>query len=174
MAILNIIVAPDPRLKRRSEAVSEVNSGIRRLMDDMLETMYGALGIGLAAPQVGILKRVIVMDIAEKGEPPQPVCMANPRLIWESPEVVEGSEGCLSLPEQYADVVRPSAVRVAYLDHEGVAREVEATGLMAICLQHEIDHLEGTLFVDHLSLVRRNVILRRLQKQKTRKDRDSR
>lgn len=172
MAILPILIAPDPRLKRRAEAVSAVGPEVRRLMDDMLETMYAAAGIGLAAPQVGVLLRVVVLDVAEKNEPPSPLCMINPAIVWASPEIVMNNEGCLSLPEQYADVERPSAVRVGYLDRQGTPQELEAAGILSTCLQHEMDHLEGTLFVDHISLVRRSMILRRLQKLKGKKDRD--
>ncbi len=165
MARLPIIVAPDPRLARKAEPVERVDDAVRRLMDDMLETMYDAPGIGLAAPQVGISKRVIVVDIGPK-EAPAPLCLANPELIWVSDEDSTFSEGCLSLPEHYADVVRPSAIKVRYLDRENEIRELEAEGLLATCLQHEIDHLDGVLFVDHVSALKRNMILRKLLKAK--------
>lgn len=164
MAKLPIITAPDPRLKRRAKPVEKVDARIRRLMDDMLETMYAAPGIGLAAPQVGVLERVIVVDVAAQGEPPQPLCLANPEVLWSSEEEAVYDEGCLSLPEQFAEVARPSRVRLRYLDREGEIRELEAEGLLATCIQHEIDHLEGTLFVDHLSTLKRNMILRKLVK----------
>jgi peptide deformylase len=166
MAILPIIVAPDPRLKRVAEPVKKVDAEVRRLMDDMLETMYKAPGIGLAAPQVGVLKRVIVIDIAREDENPQPLRMANPELIWVSEEDAVYNEGCLSLPEHYADVTRPAAIKVRYLDHENEIREMEADGLLATCIQHEMDHLEGILFVDHLTALKRNIILRKLLKAK--------
>jgi peptide deformylase len=166
MAILPIIVAPDPRLKRVAEPVKKVDAEVRRLMDDMLETMYKAPGIGLAAPQVGVLKRVIVIDIAREDEKPQPLRMANPELIWVSDEDAVYNEGCLSLPEHYADVTRPAAIKVRYLDHENEIREMEADGLLATCIQHEMDHLEGILFVDHLTALKRNIILRKLLKAK--------
>lgn len=166
MAILPIIVAPDPRLKRKAKPVTRVDATIRTLMDDMLETMYAAPGIGLAAPQVGELVRVIVVDIAKKDQPRAPLLMANPELVWKSEELATYEEGCLSLPEHYADVVRPKAVRVRYRDHEDVVRELEAEGLLATCVQHEMDHLEGKLFVDHISKLRREVILRKLTKTK--------
>ena len=164
MAQLPIIVAPDPRLKQISKPVEKVDSEIRRLMDDMLETMYAAPGIGLAAPQVGVLKRVIVLDLAREGEPPQPLRMANPELIWLSDEDATYNEGCLSVPEHYADVVRPAACRVRYLDHENEIRELEAEGLLATCIQHEMDHLDGILFLDRISALKRNIILRKLVK----------
>jgi peptide deformylase len=166
MAVLPIIVAPDPRLKRIAEPVKKVDAAVRRLMDDMLETMYKAPGIGLAAPQVGALQRVIVVDIAREDEKPQPLRMANPELIWVSDEDAVYNEGCLSLPEHYADVTRPAAIKVRYLDHENEIRELETDGLLATCIQHEMDHLEGILFVDHLTALKRNIILRKLLKQK--------
>ena len=166
MAVLPIIVAPDPRLKRIAEPVQKVDAEMRRLMDDMLETMYKAPGIGLAAPQVAVLKRVIVIDLAREDEKPQPLRMANPELIWVSDEDAVYNEGCLSLPEHYADVTRPAAIKVRYIDHENEIRELEADGLLATCIQHEMDHLEGILFVDHLTALKRNIILRKLLKAK--------
>lgn len=166
MAKLPIIVAPDPRLKRISKPVAKVDSEIRQLMDDMLETMYAAPGIGLAAPQVGVLKRVIVLDVAREDEEPQPLRMANPELLWLSDEDAVFNEGCLSVPEHYADVARPAACRVRYIDHENEIREIDASGLLATCIQHEMDHLEGILFVDHISALKRNIILRKLVKAK--------
>ena len=166
MAKLPIIVAPDPRLKQVSKPVAKVDSGIRQLMDDMLETMYAAPGIGLAAPQVGVLKRVIVLDVAREDEEPQPLRMANPELLWLSDEDAVFNEGCLSVPEHYADVARPAACRVRYIDHENEIREIAADGLLATCIQHEMDHLDGILFVDHISALKRNIILRKLVKAK--------
>jgi len=164
MAILPILVAPDPRLKAPAKAVENVDGEIRQLMDDMLETMYQANGIGLAAPQVGMSKRVIVIDVARDDEEPNPLRMANPEIVWASETEQLHEEGCLSLPEQFADVLRPTAVRVRYLDHENEIRELDADEMLGICVQHEMDHLEGTLFVDHLSTLKRNMILRKLQK----------
>ena len=135
-------------------------------MDDMLETMYAAPGIGLAAPQVGELKRIIVVDIAREDEEPAPLAMANPELLWVSDEDAAYDEGCLSLPEHYAEVVRPASIRLRYLDRENEIRELEADGLLATCIQHEIDHLDGVLFVDHISALKRNMILRKLLKLK--------
>jgi peptide deformylase len=166
MAKLDIIIAPDPRLKAKAAPVAAVDAGIRRLMDDMLETMYAAPGIGLAAPQVGMLKRVIVVDVAKENEEPRPLCMANPELIWVSDDDILYNEGCLSLPEHYADVVRPAAIRVRYLDAQNEIRELKADGVLAVCIQHEMDHLDGILFVDRISALKRNMILRKLLKAK--------
>ncbi len=135
-------------------------------MDDMVETMYAEDGIGLAAPQVGREERVIVIDVSGKDDPPNPVRLANPEIVWESDELRTHEEGCLSLPEHYADVVRPDRVRVRYLGENGETQEIEAEGLLSTCLQHEIDHLDGILFVDHVSAIRRNMILRKLTKSK--------
>jgi len=164
MARLPILVAPDPRLKAKAVNVDKVDAEIRQLMDDMMETMHAANGIGLAATQVGVKKRVLVMDIAREDEAPQPIFMANPEIIWASDEELLHEEGCLSLPEQFADVVRPQAVRVRYLDHENEIRELDAEGMLAVCVQHEMDHLDGTLFVDRISALKRNMILRKLTK----------
>jgi len=166
MAVLPIITAPDPRLKIKAKPVGQVDAKVRRLMDDMLETMYQAIGIGLAAPQVGAAQRVIVVDVARDGEKPQPMRIANPESLWRSEEGMTANEGCLSLPEHYADVERPAAIRLRYLDHENEIREIEAKGLLATCLQHEVDHLDGLLFVDHISSLKRGMILRKLSKAK--------
>jgi peptide deformylase len=170
MALLPILIAPDPRLKLQAKPVAVVDDKVRRLMDDMAETMYAAPGIGLAAPQVGVLQRVIVADLAKDGEERQLMRMANPEVIWVSDELVAYNEGCLSLPEHYADVERPAEAKIRYLDHEGKRQEIHAKGLLATCLQHEIDHLEGTLFVDHISSLKRNIILRKLAKTKRSKE----
>jgi peptide deformylase len=166
MAQLPIITAPDPRLKIKARPVPAVDDKIRRLMDDMLDTMYGAIGLGLAAPQVGQSSRVIVLDVAREGEKPQPLQVANPEILWRSPELTTGNEGCLSLPEHYAEVTRPAKIRLRYLDYQNEIREIEASGLLAMCLQHEIDHLDGVLFVDHISSLKRGMILRKLAKAK--------
>jgi peptide deformylase len=170
MALLPILVAPDPRLKLKAKPVAAVDDGIRRLMDDMAETMYAAPGIGLAAPQVGALVRVIVADVSKDDEERQLLRMANPEVVWASDELIVYNEGCLSLPEHYADVERPKEAKIRYLDHEGKRQEIHAKGLLATCLQHEIDHLEGTLFVDHISSLKRNIILRKLAKTKRSKE----
>jgi len=166
MAQLPIITAPDPRLKIKARPVAAVDDKVRRLMDDMLDTMYTAIGVGLAAPQVGVSSRVIVLDVAREGEKPQPIKLANPEILWRSPELTTGNEGCLSLPEHYADVTRPARIRLRYLDYENEIREIEVSGLLAMCLQHEIDHLDGILFVDHISSLKRGMILRKLAKAK--------
>ncbi len=166
MAKLPIIVAPDPRLKLKCRPVARVDAKVARLMDDMLETMYAAPGIGLAAPQVGVNQRIIVLDVAKDQEPAAPLRMANPELVWVSDEDAVFSEGCLSLPEHYADVSRPAKIRVRYLDHQNEIRELEAEGMLSTCIQHEMDHLDGILFVDHLSALKRNIILRKLVKAK--------
>ena len=166
MALLPILTAPDPVLKKISQPVKQVDASVRKLMDDMLETMYHAPGIGLAAPQVGVLKRVIVLDLAREGEEPQPLRIANPEIVWVSDDDATYNEGCLSVPEHYADVVRPGACRVKYLDHDNKQQEMAAEGLLATCLQHEIDHLDGVLFIDHLTSLKRNMILRKLLKAK--------
>jgi peptide deformylase len=169
MALLPIITAPDPRLKAKAKPVAAVDDPVRRLMDDMLETMYAAPGIGLAAPQVGKLLRVIVIDVARDGESPRPLKIANPEILWRSSELATYSEGCLSLPEHYADVERPAKIKLRYLDYQSEIREMDLEGLLATCIQHEMDHLEGVLFVDHISPLKRNIILRKLTKLKRQK-----
>ncbi|PWC75758.1 peptide deformylase [Azospirillum sp. TSH64] len=164
MARLPILVAPHPILKRKAQPVAEVDARVVKLMDDMVETMYDAAGIGLAAPQVGVLDRVIVVDVHEKGEPPNPIRLANPEIVWSSDEKAVCEEGCLSVPEQYADVTRPVRIRVRYLDEKNQPQEIEADGMLATCIQHEIDHLNGVLFVDYLSMLKRNILLKKVQK----------
>jgi len=164
MAVLQVLTTPDPRLKVISKPVEKVDDSIRRLMDDMLETMYASQGIGLAAPQVGVAKRVIVVDLARQGEPPHPLRLANPEVIWRSQEEMLCEEGCLSVPDQYSEVSRPKAVKIRYLDYQNEIREMDAEGYLATCLQHEIDHLNGVLFIDRLSTLKRSMILRKLVK----------
>lgn len=166
MAKLDIIVAPDPRLKRKAEPVDKVDDEVRQIMDDMLETMYAANGIGLAGPQVGILKRIITVDVSRDPETPEPMQMANPEVIWESEDERVYEEGCLSLPDHFAEVVRPEAVKIRYLDRENEIRTIDADDILATCIQHEIDHLDGVLFVDHISSLKRNMIIKKLQKFK--------
>ena len=165
MAVLPILVAPHPVLKKKADPVAEVDDEIRTLMEDMLETMYAAPGIGLAAPQVGVSKRVLVMDVSRDGEDSEPLRMANPEVIWESDDIASYEEGCLSFPEQYAEVLRPAEVTIRYLDQNNEAQELKADGLLATCVQHEIDHLDGVVFVDYLSSLKRSMILRKLKKQ---------
>ncbi|MSP29042.1 MAG: peptide deformylase [Acetobacteraceae bacterium] len=162
--ILPILIAPDPVLKAPARPVAtEDNDAIRVLLPRMFATMYRAPGIGLAAPQVGIGLRVAVIDLMPD-EKPQPFALINPEIIAVSTELATREEGCLSLPKQYADVTRPAMVKVRYLDAHGARQEIEADGLLATCLQHEIDHLNGVLFVDHISALKRNMIMRRLAK----------
>jgi len=172
MAIRTILTAPDPRLKKKSKPVASVDAGVRQLMDDMLETMYDAPGIGLAAPQVGDLRRVIVLDIDREEVKTGPLFMANPEIIAASDEDLTYEEGCLSVPEHYSDVVRPARVTVRYLDRDGATREMACEGLLATCVQHEIDHLDGILFIDHISSLKRNMILRKLLKARKEQERD--
>lgn len=164
MAVMTVLTAPDPRLKVVSRPVETVDDSVRRLMDDMLETMYVSQGIGLAAPQVAVAKRVIVIDLARQGEKPNPLKMANPEIIWRSEEEILCEEGCLSVPDQYSEVSRAKGIKLRYLDYQNEIRELEAEGNLATCLQHEIDHLNGVLFIDRLSLLKRNIILRKLAK----------
>ena len=166
MAILPIITAPDLRLKKKAASVDTVDDGVRVLMHNMLETMYDAPGVGLAGPQVGVLRRVIVVDVARAGEDPAPMMMANPEIIASSNELSIFEEGCLSLPEYFAEVKRPEQVTIRYLDYENETREQEMDGFLATCVQHEIDHLNGVLFVDHISSLKRGMILRKLSKLK--------
>ncbi|MBI05916.1 MAG: peptide deformylase [Rhodospirillaceae bacterium] len=164
MTVRSIVVAPDKRLKFRSNPVETVDEEIRTLLSDMLETMYAGDGLGLAAIQIGVPKRVMVVDVHRLDDPPAPIKMINPVITWFSPERIVYQEGCLSFPEYFADIERAAEVRVSYLDENGEAREVQASETLAVCLQHEVDHLDGKLFVDHLSLVKRNIILRKMAK----------
>ena len=166
MAVLPLVVAPDPRLKLCSETVTEVDATIQQLVDDMFDTMYASGGIGLAAVQVGVHKRILVMDIEqdEQRKPGHPLVLINPEIITSSPEINVYEEGCLSFPGQYAEVKRPKYVTVRYLDYDGVPQEIKADGLLATCVQHEIDHLNGVTFVDHVSPVKRDMIIRKIKK----------
>ena len=164
MKLLDILQPPHPTLKRPAEPVAAVDDALLRLMDDMLVTMYEAPGIGLAAPQVDVGRRVVVIDTSE--EKNRPIRLINPAVTWRSDERALAEEGCLSLPGQFAEVKRPVAVTVSYLDEREAERVIEAEGLLARCLQHEIDHLDGILFTDHLSALKRNMILRRVAKQR--------
>jgi len=166
MAIREIIIAPDPVLRKTAAKVEAVDDQVRSLMDDMLETMYEAPGIGLAAPQIGVLRRVIVVDVSAKDEERQPLCMADPEVVWTSKDTFSYEEGCLSLPEHYAEVTRPAEAKIRYLDRDNAPQELHAKQLLATCIQHEIDHLDGILFVDYLSTLRRGMILRKLTKMK--------
>jgi len=167
MSRRTIITPPDPRLRRVCKPVERVDDGVRALMDDMLETMYDAPGIGLAAIQIGVEKCVIVVDVAKRKDDAasaDPLCLANPEILWTSEELSTCEEGCLSIPDFYEDVVRPARVRVGYLDRNGTHQEIEADDILATCLQHEIDHLNGILFVDHVSRLKRERILKKFSK----------
>src|SRR6266851_9663656 len=164
MAVREILILPDKRLRKVSEPIKKIDAGTRKLIEDMFETMYDAPGIGLAAVQIGTTKRVVTMDLAKKEEPKNPQVFINPEIVWSSDEKSTYEEGCLSIPEFYGDVERPSRVKVKYLDLEGRPQEVEANGLFATCLQHEIDHLNGVLFIDYLSKLKRDRVLKKFSK----------
>jgi len=167
MSIRPILLHPDPRLKKAAEPVAAVSDDLTTLAEDMLQTMYDAPGIGLAAPQVGVLKRVLVMDcVKEEGEEPRPMVLINPQITWASEDVSTYEEGCLSIPDQYAEVDRPSEVNVTWLGLDGETHEEHFTGLWATCVQHEIDHLDGKLFIDYLKPLKRQMITRKMQKLK--------
>ncbi|WP_439572543.1 peptide deformylase [Phreatobacter sp.] len=165
MAPREIIVIPDPRLKLVSEPVAAVDREIRRLADDMLETMYEAPGIGLAAIQIAVPKRIITIDLARKDEPKTPVVLINPEIVWRSEETSTYEEGCLSIPEYYEEVERPAQCRVRYLDLDGKPQDLDCDGLMATCVQHEVDHLNGVLFIDYLSRLKRERVMKKFTKQ---------
>ena len=164
MALREIIVLPDKRLRLVSESVKTVDAELRALIDDMFETMYEAPGVGLAAIQVGVAKRVITADTAKKDEPKQPQVFINPEIVWSSEEKNTYEEGCLSIPEYYEEVERPAQVKVRFTDLDGKAHEEDAEGLFATCIQHEIDHLNGVLFVDYLSKLKRDRVLKKFTK----------
>ena len=164
MSLRDIITLPDPLLRQTSKPVAVVDKGTRKLFDDMLETMYDAPGIGLAAIQVGVPQRLIVMDLSKDGEERQPLFMANPEIMSASEALSDYEEGCLSIPEFYEMVTRPSEVKVRYLDRQGEPRELNACGVLATCVQHEIDHLNGVLFIDHISKLRRERVVKKFQK----------
>ena len=170
MSNLKIIIAPDPRLLEVSKPVKEVNNDIKNLLEDMLQVMYRSNGIGLAAPQVGILKRLIVMDCSDKNTKKEPLKFVNPEILNLSSDKSEFEEGCLSLPTQYAKVERPSNIEVEYKDENGNKYRKSFFGIEATCLQHEIDHLNGKLFVDHISKLKKNRIIKKLEKIKKTKN----
>lgn len=167
MSLRKILIHPDPRLKKAAEPVSEVTDDIRRLADDMLETMYDAPGIGLAAPQIAVMQRILVMDcMKEEDEKPRPMVLINPEVTWSGEELSTYEEGCLSIPDQYAEVERPAEVKVSWLGLDGEVHEEQFDGLWATCVQHEIDHLNGKLFIDYLKPLKRQMITRKMQKLK--------
>lgn len=164
MALREILVVPHPVLKQVSKPVERVDDALRALMDDMLETMYEAPGIGLAAIQIGVAKRVIVMDLARQDEPKQPRYFVNPEILWASEETAPYEEGCLSVPEIYDEIERPAQVKLRYLNYQGEAIEEDAEGMYAVCIQHEMDHLDGVLFIDHLSRLKREQAIKKVKK----------
>ena len=171
MALRKILTEPNKILRKKSLLVKEVNKEIQNLMDDMLQTMYAAPGIGLAAIQVGVPKRVIVMDIARDNEPKKPMYFINPEIVAKSKNNSTYEEGCLSVPGQFAEIERPDQCHIKYLDYHGKKRELKANGLLATCIQHEMDHLQGILFIDYLSKLKKTMIVKKLSKQKKEFDR---
>ena len=173
MAIREILILPDKRLRQVSKPVAKVDASIRKLVEDMLETMYDAPGIGLAAIQIGEPKRVVTMDLAKKDDESKPQVFINPEIVAESDEMTTHEEGCLSIPEYYEEVERPAEVTVKYLDLDGKQHEVEATGLLATCIQHEIDHLNGVLFIDHISKLKRDRVIKKFTKAAKQAEKDA-
>jgi peptide deformylase len=161
-----IIIEPDTILRKKSESLEKIDSELKRLMDDMLETMYAAPGIGLAAVQVGILKRLIVIDISKEKETKNPLFLINPEIVSKSKKTSIYEEGCLSLPGYFAEIERPAECQIEYLDFDGKKREMKANGLLATCIQHEVDHLNGVLFIDYLSKLKKDMIIKKLVKHK--------
>tara|TARA_Y100001970_G_scaffold204190_1_gene248606 strand:+ start:350 stop:874 length:525 start_codon:yes stop_codon:yes gene_type:complete len=166
MTIKKILTLPDPILRKKSSNVVDVDNNLRQLMDDMLQTMYDAPGIGLAAIQIGVPKRVVVMDLAKNDEKKNPMYFINPEIIWKSEEKSSYEEGCLSIPNQFAKIERAEKCNVKYLDYNGNKKKIEATGLLSTCLQHEIDHLNGILFIDYLSKLKKDNIIKKVAKSK--------
>ena len=164
MAKREILVLPDARLRAIAEPIEKVDAEVKKLAKDMLDTMYDAPGIGLAGPQIGAMKRIVVMDLAKEGEKPDPIVMINPEILKYSEETVTSEEGCLSIPEIYYDVERPAEVTVKYTDLDGKTVERDATERLAICIQHELDHLDGVLYIDYLSRLKRDRVLKKFQK----------
>ena len=164
MAIIPILTVPDPILKKKSKLVKKVNYKLRAFMDDMLESMYDAPGVGLAAVQVGKLLRILVIDISPDDEDPNPQYFINPEITWTSEDMSTYNEGCLSVPEQYADIERPAECTVTFIDYDGEDQEINATGLLATCIQHEMDHLDGVVFIDYLSKIKRSMYVRKVKK----------
>ena len=164
MAIRDILIIPEKKLRLKSEPVKTVDAPLRALVEDMFATMYEAPGIGLAAIQIGEPLRLITMDLAKKDDPPEPLVFINPEILWLSDETSTYEEGCLSIPEYYEEVERPAKVKVKYLDLDGKEQEIEAEGLLATCLQHEIDHINGVLFIDHISKLKRDMVMKKFTK----------
>tara|TARA_B100000941_G_scaffold102812_1_gene71969 strand:- start:351 stop:875 length:525 start_codon:yes stop_codon:yes gene_type:complete len=166
MSKRNIVIEPDPILRKKSEPLEEVNNDLRKLMDEMLETMYEAPGIGLAAVQVGILKRLIVIDVSKDKEKKDPLFLINPEITFKSNKTSTYEEGCLSLPGHFAEVERPAECHLNFVDYNGNKKDIKANGLLATCIQHEIDHLDGILFIDRISKLKRDMIIKKLKKSK--------
>tara|TARA_Y100000768_G_scaffold386543_1_gene375207 strand:+ start:1933 stop:2457 length:525 start_codon:yes stop_codon:yes gene_type:complete len=166
MSKRKIVIEPDPILRQKSENLEKIDDELRRLLDDMLETMYSAPGIGLAAVQVGILKRLIVIDISKEKEKKNPLFLINPEIISKSKNTSIYEEGCLSLPGHFAEIERPAECQIKYIDYDGKKKEINANGLLSTCIQHEIDHLDGILFIDYLSKLKKDMILKKLVKHK--------
>ena len=172
MTILKVCEYPDPVLKKKAEKVAVVDDELRHFMDDMLETMYAAVGVGLAAPQVGVSKRVVVIDISHEDEKREPLFLVNPEIIWKSEDKVCGEEGCLSVPEQRAEVERYASIKVRYLDYNGQEHEELIDDFLAIVIQHELDHLDGILYIDRISRLKRQMLLKKLQKLRDEKQKN--
>ena len=166
MSKRNIVIEPDPILRKKSQAIEEANDDLRKLLDDMLETMYEAPGIGLAAVQIGILKRIIVIDISKDKEKKDPLFLLNPEITFKSKNTSVYEEGCLSLPGHFAEIERPAECHLNYIDYYGKQKSLQAKGILATCVQHEIDHLDGVLFIDYLSKLKKDMILKKLKKHK--------
>ena len=166
MTVRKILTVPDPILRTKSNSVKKVDKDTKNLMRDMLETMYDAPGIGLAAIQIGVAKRVVVMDVSKETDKKEPMYFVNPEITWKSNTNATYEEGCLSIPNQFAKIERPDKCKVKYLDFDGVEKEINAEGLLATCIQHEIDHLNGVLFIDYLSKLKKNIIIKKLSKNK--------
>lgn len=166
MAKLKVYEYPHPVLKKKAEKVAAVDDEMRKFLDDMLETMYAENGCGLAAPQVGVSQRVVVIDIAHEGEEPNPMYMVNPEIVWKSEETEICEEGCLSLPSLRAEVERPASVKVKYLDYNGQESELLAEEFLAVAVQHELDHLDGVLYIDHVSRLKRQMLIKKLEKMR--------
>ncbi len=166
MSKRNIVIEPDPILRKKSDYLEKVDDELRKLMDDMLETMYAAPGIGLAAVQIGILKRLIVIDITKNDEKKDPLFLINPEIISKSSNTSTYEEGCLSLPGYFAEIERPAECQVSYMDYNGKKKEMTAKGLLSTCIQHEVDHLNGVLFIDYLSKLKKDMIIKKLIKHK--------
>ena len=173
MSILKIYEYPHPVLKKKAEPVAEVNDELRRVLDDMLETMYDAPGVGLAAPQVGLSQRMVVIDAAREDEEPAPMYLVNPEIIWRSEETEICEEGCLSVPEQNAEVERPASVRVRFTDFHGQQQDIVAEGFLAVVVQHELDHLDGILYIDRISKLKKSMLVKKLEKLRKEKAKEA-